>query len=319
MMIVGAMLLLRPTASAQVGSIEQVVVLPVSVPDGRNDLSDRLTDELRSGVRHSAFQRLSTPEEVAQQLDGRSAGSVMKSVSKLLEFSEFRGTAFIIAGVASVLDDGSIEVSILLFSRSEKAIHAIKSASFSDEDEAVTGIRTLAFELTHPKNFAPVDTAFFYSLIIPGMGQLNQGEPLHAAVSAGFVLAAILYGVATPSHNSFNLDWASYRADPIYGTDQYRFTIHDTDVSEEEFYRRLSADRQRNTRAYLQRIEVKQRRKRANIFLAGAYLFNLVDTMILTRRELDTGPFFMRLEAVSDPALPYTDPRFQVRVGIRFR
>jgi len=110
-----------PVVSAQVGYVEQVMVLPVNVPAGRDALADRLTGELRSGVRLSIRQRLSTPEEVTRQLGRRSPRSVLSSVSQLLEFSELGGTSFIIGGVAHTLDDGRIEVSVMLFSREEKA------------------------------------------------------------------------------------------------------------------------------------------------------------------------------------------------------
>jgi len=148
------------------------------------------------------------------------------------------------------------------------------------------------------------------------MGQLNQGEPLHAALSAGVVLAAILYGTTTPSPDQFRLDWDSYQAVQVWGTNEYRFMIHETEVSEEEFYTRLSADRIRNIRAIDQRRAVEKRQKRAGYLLAGAYIFNLFDTLVLTRRKVNTGPFFMSLEAVSDSG---TEPRLQVRLGIRFR
>ncbi|MFC1500442.1 hypothetical protein ACFL6T_05445 [Candidatus Zixiibacteriota bacterium] len=318
-MAIGILLLLSSTASAQLSHLSQVTVLPVSVSTGQSDLADRLTSELRSGLRLSTSQRLSSPEEVTLQLDGRSPGSVLSSISRLVEFSELRGIAFIIGGVANVLDDGSIELSLLLFSREEKAIHAVESAIFPDEGTAIAGIGALAFQLTHPRNYVAADTAFFYSLILPGMGQLNQGEPMRAALSAGLVLAAVLYGIATPSPDPFRLDWESYQAEQIWGTDQYEFTIHDTKVSEEEFYRVLSAARKRNMKAYNQRLAVEKRKKRAGYLFAGAYLFNLIDTIILTRRKVDTGPFFMRLEAVTDSMLPTINPRLQVQLGIRFR
>jgi len=316
--VIFAILLLRPAASAQVGYVEQVMVLPVSVPAGRTDLSDRLTTELQSGVRLSSRQRLSTPEEVARQLGSRSVGRVLSGVSGLLEFSELGGTSFVIGGVANVLDDGRVEVSILLFSREEKAIHTVETAIFSGEDEAIAGIRILAHELTHPRNYAPADTSFFYSLILPGMGQLNQGEPLHAALGAGAVLAALLYGATIPHPNQFRLDWDSYQAIQIWGTDQYRFMIHKTEVSEEEFYIKLSADRKRNIRAIAQRREVEKRRRRASYLFVGAYLFNLVDTLVLTRRKVDTGPFFLQLKAVSTSIRAPGAPGLQLQLGIRF-
>ena len=319
MVALSALLHQGPVVSAQSGYLEQVMVLPVSVPDGRDDLADRLTAGLRSAVRLTNGQRLSTPEEIASQLGRSSVRTVLSSVSELFEFSELGGTPFIIGGRAQILDDGRIEVSVMLFSREEKAVHAVESAIFSDEEAAVAGISALTFELTHPRNYSPADTAFFYSLILPGMGQLNQGEPLHAALSAGAVLAAILYGTTTPRPDQYRLNWDSYQAVPVWGTDVYRFMIYDTEVSEEEFYTRLTADRIRNMRAIDQRRMVENRRKRTGYLLAGAYILNLFDTLILTRRKVDTGSFFTRLELVPDLASPNIDPRLQVRLVVRFR
>jgi len=319
MVVLTALLQQAPVVSAQVSYLEQVMVLPVSVPTGRDDLADRLTTGLRSAVRLSGGQRLSTQEEVTDQLGRRSVRTVLSSVSQLFEFSELGGTSYIIGGKAHIFDDGRVEVSVMLFSRDEKAVHAVESAIFSGEEAAVAGISALTSELTHPRNYAPADTAFFYSLVLPGMGQLNQGEPLHAAISAGAVLAAILYGATTPRSDQFRLNWDSYKAVPVWGTDEYRFMIYDTEVSEEEFYSKLSVDRIRNIRAIDQRRSVENRRKRAGYLLAGAYILNLFDTLILTRRKVETGSFFTRLELVPDLSSPNIDPRLQVRLGIRFR
>ena len=40
--------------------------------------------------------------------------------------------------------------------------------------------------------FTPSDTAIIYSILIPGSGQLMLGEPVHAVLSAGLVVAALL-------------------------------------------------------------------------------------------------------------------------------
>ncbi len=207
----------------------------------------------------------------------------------------------------------------MLFSREEQSIHAVESGRYADEEGVVAGITALARILTHPRNYAPADTAFFYSLILPGMGQLNQGEPLHAAVSAGVVLAALLYRATTPDPDQYRLNWEMYQAVLPWGANEYQFEISGIEVTEEEFYARLTPDRRRNIRALAQRRSVEKRLKRAGYLIAGAYLFNLVDTLALTRRKVETGPFFMRLEAVSDGSRPGNDLRMQLRLGIRFR
>jgi len=318
-MMIAILLCSGPEASAQVGYVEQVMVLPVQVPAGHDSLGGRLTEGLRSGVRLSARQRLSTPEEVEQQLGRRSVGRVLSGVSDLVEFSELGGTSFIIGGVVDVTGDGWFEVALMLFSREERSIHAVESGRFADEESLITGIAALARELTHPQNYAPADTAFFYSLILPGLGQLNQGEPIHAAVSAGVVLAALLYRSTTPDPDQYRLDWESYQAVLPWGAVDYRFEISGVEVTEEEFYARLTVDRKRNIRALAQRRSVAKRRKRAGYLIAGAYLFNLIDTLALTRRKVETGPFFIRLETISDGSRPGNDLRMQLRLGIRIR
>ena len=64
---------------------------------------------------------------------------------------------------------------------------------------------------------------------------------------------------------------------------------------------------------------MEKRQKRASYFVAGAYLFNLIDTLVLTRRKVDTGPFFTRLSAVTDASPTGPSPGLQLQLGIRFR
>ena len=90
-------------------------------------------------------------------------------------------------------------------------------------------------------------------------------------------------------------------------------------MSEAEFYRRLTIDRDRNMRALKQRQMVEKRRKRAGYFIAGAYLFNLIDTLALTRRKVETDPFFIQLESVVDPSRTGYHPGVRLTLGIRFR
>lgn len=317
---VSAMAFLNPsTVYAQTAAKQRVVVLPFAADEVDLDLSRELYDGFLEDLRIFSWQELASSGRVAEMVDNKSVTEIIEQLSTIEAFVDRTGTAFLVGGIVRRLEDGRIEVYTLIYSDAEKRIRDVQNRIFEDEDEARSSIGRLGYDITHPRNYSPSDTSFFYSLLVPGMGQLQQGAPAHAVLSAGMVFGAILYGVTTPRPDEFKIKWENYQPTPIPGTTDYRFLIQNQEVPEEEFYRILSEDRRRSIIASAERRAAASRKKRATRLLVGAYIFNLVDTLLLTRRDIDTRSFFIRLEAVSDDIMPYTQYGFQLRIGLRIK
>ncbi len=285
----------RPTAAQRI--TDRIMVLPPLAVGLDSTLTADIHDAIRTGTRVYSTQLLIDKEETAERLGSRQVRQILNSRLTLQEFAETSGARFIIGSLAARNDSGFVEISLLLYNALEDEIREVRFGTWERSD-VVAGTRELARDLTHPRFYSPADTPFFYSLFIPGLGQFQQGNHAHAALSAGLVAGVLLYQAAIPSPDNYRLKWERYQAQRIFGTNDYLFLIDGRVCAEEDFYAELSEARRHNIRAERERQEAEKRRRRASRMLVGAYVFNLIDTLLLSRRRVDTRTFFLNLEAL---------------------
>jgi|GEM_PF-1051422 len=294
---------------------EHILVLPPVTAGLDSQLIGDLHAALRTGTRVFPSQRLLDTVVTRERLGSRPVRRILSSRTELREFAESSGARFVIGSIFNGSPSGQVEVSLLLYSISEDEIREVQYGDWAAA-EAASGTRELARELTHPRYYSPSDTPFFYSLFVPGLGQFQQGAYAHAAVSSGLVLGALIYQSLIPRPDNFRLDWENYHVQRIADTNEYLYMIGSRVYPEEEFYEILSEARRHNIRAERERREAKISRRQASHLLVGAYIFNLLDTLVLTRRRIDTRSFFLNLEALPGPGTGGTGLQLRLRIPL---
>jgi hypothetical protein len=255
------------------------------------------------------------PSSDSEQLVQQSLTAVLSNTESMAEFSSRSETDFLISSVISREAGDALEVCVLIYSRKDDQVVSCEAYRFEDEMQLRQDVPLLARNLARRSNFTPSDTAFFYSMFIPGLGQLNRREPVHAAVSFILVSGAAFYGLSTPDPDPFEFSRVNYQTstDPLTG--DLRFYIESTEVSREAFFERVDEDLKHGFQARGERSAAQVRRKRALGLFAAAYLFNLADTLWLSRKKLDTSPFFTRIEPIE--AAGSISPRLSMGFRIR--
>jgi hypothetical protein len=245
----------------------------------------------------------------------QSMTDLLHDTDSMAEVSSRAETDFLISSVISRVVGGALEVCVLIYSRKDHQVVSCEVYQFESEGQLRQDVPLLARQLARRSNFTPSDTAFFYSMFIPGLGQLNRRDPLHAAVSFILVSGAAIYGLTTPEPDPFEFSRANFQTatDPLSGT--LHFYIESREVTRETFFARVYEDLEHSMRARGERRAASVRRKRALGLFAAAYLFNLADTLWLSRKKLDASPFFTRIEPIE--AAGSIVPRLSVGLRVR--
>ncbi len=300
------------TVHAQTEKIEQIAVLPLVVKKTDAEFGNLLYEGMIEGLRLLPNHRLVELSRIKQLLNGKSTAEVLRNTENLEKFAGSGDFEFIIGGVVRHLENTQLEVTAIIYSSADQQVREFLHTTFNSEAEALAGAQEIGRAISHPKNFTPKDTPLLFSLIMPGMGQLQMGEPPHAAVSAGLVLGFILYQLSIPSPDQYRINFGDYTAQLIPGTGDYLYYIRHREVSAEEYFQTLESDIAHNLRAEKDRKSADKRKAWASRFLVASYVFNLLDTLYLIRQEVDARPFFVRLEAIPDPA--YFNPHPGLRL-----
>ncbi len=106
-------------------------------------------------------------------------------------FAQKAGAAFLVGGGYTRQPTGEYQVSLILFGVDDRTIIAAESRSYRSEAGIRAGIIDMARAISRPRVLTPSDTPIIYSMVIPGIGQLMLGKPLHAIVFGGLVVRAI--------------------------------------------------------------------------------------------------------------------------------
>ena len=307
------------TIHAQVEKIEQIAFLPIVVEKTDAEFGNLFYESMIEGVRLLPNHRLVELSRIKQLLNGKSTAEVLRSATNLATFTDNGDIEFIISGVVRHLENTQLEVTTVIYSNTDQQVREFLHTTFNSEAEALAGAQEIGRAISHPKNFTPKDTPLLFSLIIPGMGQLQMGEPPHAALSAGLVLGSILYRLSIPSPDQYQINFGDYTTQLIPGAGEYLYYIRHREVSEAEYFQTLESEIAHNLRAEKERESASKREAWATRFLIASYAFNLLDTLYLIRQEVDARPFFVRLEAIPDPAYFNSQPGLRLQFHWRIK
>jgi len=115
------------------------------------------------------------------------------------------------------------------------------------------------------------------------------------------------------------MDLAGFRAESIAGTTDYRYYIRAQEVPAEEFFRTMEEEIEHDHRAGRQRQAAESRKRKVLRLAFASYFIMLVDTLWLSRKEVDVQPFSISLQAVPDVSNLTKHHGIGLRLCITFR
>jgi hypothetical protein len=296
----GALLLLTAStivagaapAGAQLTSSRYIAVLPFQSSAADSTLAAELYRSFLAGVRPGSFLRLLPPESVDRAVGEGGVRGVLASAWTLQDYASRSGSAFIIGSVVSRTDEGGIELTSAVYAQDDGKVIRVSSQDYGSTGEALAGMDGFARRMSHPRNLTSTDTAFFYSVIVPGLGQLSQGKWKHALASVSLVGLAALYAVTTPDATIYTVPAGRFVIDWDSGLQRWIYTVGGVEYERETFYTVRYDEMRRAERSRRQQRDAETRRDRAKALLVGAWILNVFDTLYLAGRPVDTTRFF---------------------------
>ena len=192
-LIASALVVLLPDIShAQMTSSRRAVVLPFCSAVADTTVARELFDVFRANM--------SPPGKTGVVLDAApdpapsrtEISDILRNIQSMGRYADRVGAGFLIGGAVQRQTGDEILVSMIIFSVDDRKLISEVRETYPDRLAAREGVAALARDQTAPNVFTPSDTAIIYSILIPGSGQLMLGEPVHAVLSAGLVVAALL-------------------------------------------------------------------------------------------------------------------------------
>lgn len=305
--------------SAQQLSLQRVAFLPLVSNESISDVTAAFQERLKRVLRLPPGKALLEQSSMDGLLANRSVEGILSRTNEMEMFASAAGVAYLIGGVLTKLDDNGYEFHLLVFDEDGRQIVSIHTYSFANDDALLRGAEEVAAELARARNYSSADSAFFLSIMLPGFGQLQKQKPVHALVSAGMVGLSVIYAVTTPDPDPFEFSREGFEAPFNGATGSFNYTIEGTAVSAAEFFQPLDENWEHHLRAQAERRAVKVRRKRATGLVVAAYLFNVVDSLVLARERPDSSPFFLSLEGVAGQSDISQPAGLSMQLRISFR
>jgi len=314
-----AMALQPVPVRAQYLTTDHILFLPTYARAPHEALAAEVHDRLRAGIVVPPGKRLIERERVAELIEGRRLSDLVGDVTELGDLAGSTGVAFVVATVLRERRDGGFEISGISFSREEREILNCVTMVFASAADLRAGLGEMARELSKATNYSSSDSALFLSLVIPGLGQVLKERPLHGLMSFGLFGGALTYALTIPRADQFVFDRDKFTNQYDWSTGENDYFVFGSNVGAEAFFAELDGDWDHHLRASAQRRLEAIRRKRATGLVVAAYLFNLVDVLVLTRTPLDTRSFFLGLEAIPDTGSGPDCDMLRLRLRVRFR
>lgn len=305
--------------SAQQLSLQRVALLPLVSDESIRDVTEAFQDRLKRVLRLPPGKALLEQSSMDGLLANRSVEGILSRTNEMEMFASTAGVSYLIGGVLTKLDDDGYEFHLLVFDEDGRQIVSVHNYSFANEDALLGGAEDVAAELARARNYTSADSAFFLSILLPGVGQLQKQKPVHALVSAGLVGLSIIYAASTPDPDPYEFSREGFEAPFNWATETYDYTIEGTTVTAAEYFHVLDENWEHHLRAQAERRAVKVRRKRATGLVAAAYLFNVVDSLVLARKRPDSSPFFLSLEGVAGQSDISQPAGLSIQLRISFR
>lgn len=301
----------------QLTSSSKVTVLPFLSGPADSTLADEVRTGFLLGLRPGLGLRIEATG--AQDLRGPHLKEMLASANALGDYSQDSGSAFLVGGVVHRTPDGGLEVASVVYGQDDQAIRAVVVQTIPQGSPGNAG-NELGRRLSQPRYFSPADTPFFYSLLVPGAGQLSMGYPGHALAAVVMVAAPLAYGLATPDPDPFVIDFGYYVRRWNYITRDYDYYLGGDQVSESIYLEALGIAQDHARAAASERDAAKTRRRVATGLAVLGYVLNVADTLFLSRRRVDASPFFEILDRIEldwSASGPVT-ARAGLRIPIRF-
>lgn len=245
---------------------------------------------------------------------GRSTADILKNPKSIEQFSIMTGVEYIIGGVVSESPDGLIQVSIMIFSGDEQAVLYTETRRYPNASVAVEDVADLSRYLSQTKHYVPRDSAFFYSLVLPGMGQFSLGYPDHALVSLGVLSTALLYGFLNPQPDMYKGE--SFLEEWNTNEGQWHFYVSGEEVPFNDYFQIRTDAENRAANARDERAAFKKRKNLSRWLVGSIWLLNLADTLILSKRSEEGGAFFSLVGSMEQGPYPNPSCSLMVRLHI---
>lgn len=188
-------------AHGQMTSSRNVAVLPLLSASRDSSLAEELYRQMVNIMGSAVVGRNVNLDLVGQALKNHEIAGILSNVTKMGEYSREAGAAFLIGGGLRRQPEGALMVSMAVYGVDDGRVLASRSQSFTDTASAKNGVIKIVRAISKPRVLTPSDTPVFYSIFIPGSGQLMMGKPIHALVCSGLVVWAFLsYRDPTPSN-----------------------------------------------------------------------------------------------------------------------
>ncbi|MFC1529871.1 hypothetical protein ACFL6R_04040, partial [Gemmatimonadota bacterium] len=184
-------LLATAGASGQFTSSRVVVVLPLFAPPSDSLLPAELLESVLAVIQPAVSRRGVRVTLEGQNLSRRELAGHCSRPIEMEAYAQRAGAAFLVSGGYTRQPTGDYQAALILFGVDDRTVIAAESRSFSSEAGIRAGIRDMARAISRPRVLTPSDTPIIYSMVIPGIGQLMVGKPLHAIVFGGLVVRAI--------------------------------------------------------------------------------------------------------------------------------
>jgi hypothetical protein len=287
---------------AQQLSLQRIAFLPLVADESIAEAAGTFEARLHSDLRLPAGKALLDEDQLEGLLGNRSPRTILSRPSEMERFATIAGVAYLVGGVLTASNEGGYEFSLLIYDADTRQIAHVSSYHYPDDAALFSGVADVQAVLGRSRTYASADSAFFFSILVPGLGQLHKDKPIHALVSAGMVGLSILYAASTPDPDPFEFSREGFESAWNQLTGEFDYTIEGNPVSAEIFYQTLDENWEHHLTAQAERRAVKVRRKRAAALLVASYFFNVVDALVLAKEKTDTSPFFLSLEGL--PASP---------------
>ncbi len=291
-LLVAATLAGVPPARAQMTSSRNIAVLPFQSTAADSTLAAELYRGFLAGIRPLSSLRLLPPATVDWAVGEIGVRGVLASTTALGEYAVRSGSAFVIGGVVSRTGEGAVEVTSAIYAQDDGSVLQVGSQTYDSPSEALADMNRFARRMSHPRNLTSSDTAFFYSVFVPGLGQLSQGNWKHALASASLVGLAALYSASAPPPDLFSIPAGRFSIDWDNGSQQWTYSVGGVAYDQESYYAIRFDEMERAERSLKQRGDAENYRKRARALFLGAWILNVIDTLYLASRPVDSRRFF---------------------------
>jgi hypothetical protein len=276
-----------------------VSVLPFLSAPGDSALARELYAGFLNGLRTSPSLHYVTGVEMERQLFDNSVLDVVGTPSGISRFAGQSASTAVIGGVLQRPESGGVELALVVYIQDEQDFSAVENKWFPDEQTALAGSADLGRAVSHPKNLTSADTAFFYSMFLPGAGQISVGRWDHGLFFTGLTAAALFYRASAPKPDWFELKPNDFRSTWNWEDQRYHHFAFGKEVTWTEYEVMLADAQARNSEAKKSRAEAQSWKKRGTVILLGSWLLNIVDALLVSHRNPDTGRFFSLAESVS--------------------